>query len=182
LIRHFFLVGLIASLAPHPALGKSYWEGHQLNNQARLGQPFNGFEEDDPEKKEDTASASYQAHLKATRGGQAAGADGGAGQLVDMSGTGLPPFLSIARLPDGGQRMTVRLQILFVEGSAQYRVGGVESISRLNALYLAALAKGHVEWVFTDDAGDAPGVGELHLERLAAVLAYLVMNSDAAAP
>jgi len=153
---------------------KAYWEGNQLNNQSRLGQPFNGFETEDPKEKRDAAQQAYDAQVRAQRVGR----DGGKqnGTLIDLSGNTVDSFLTISRLEGGGRRFTLKLQVLFEENTAQYRLGSIGQLDRLNALLQSA--NDHIQLVFIDTAGDMPSVRELHIERAAMVTAYLALPSE----
>jgi hypothetical protein len=165
----FLLIGLAP--AGH---AKSYWEGNQLNNQSRLGQPFNGFETEDPEQKKDKITAGYGAQVHGERFHKGTANDHST--LIDLSGDGVDQFLSVSRLEDGGRRFTIKLQVLFEENTAEYKPGSITLLDRLNLL-LQSTGDEHIRLVFVDDAGNAPGVEELHIERTSTVLAYLAMLS-----
>jgi hypothetical protein len=151
---------------------KDYWEGHQLNNQARLGQPFNGFEEADPDRKLDKPQDSYNAQVRGQHPDKRT--SDSRGMLVDLSGEGVDQFLTVSRLETGGKRFTIRLHVLFDENTAEYRPGSIELLNRLDVL-LKSAAKAPIQLEFVDDAGIFPGVEELHLERTATVLSYLAL-------
>jgi hypothetical protein len=102
------------------------------------------------------------------------------GMLVDLSGEGVSQFLTISRLPEGGKLFTIRVNVLFQENTADYKSGSVGDLDRLGTL-LRAYGKERIQLSFIDDAGVSPTVGELHVERVSAVMAYLAL-SDATSP
>jgi hypothetical protein len=163
---------LIAFCAPLGA--KDYWEGNQLNNQARLGQPFDGFEVADPARKVDKPLDSYAAQVHGNRV-QKSGSQNSLGMLVDLSGEGVGQFLTVSRLEDGGKRFSLRLNVLFNENTAEFRPGSVTLLERLDVL-LKSAAKDPIQLEFIDDAGNFPGVQELHIQRVCVVTAYLAMT------
>lgn len=178
-MRSRWLIALPLAFCVVRADAKSYWEGNQINNQSRLGQPFNGFDVEDPARKRDTArDGGYAATIEKARATQAAG--NGQGIPVDFGVPGAERFLSVTRLDDGGNRYTLKLELLFKENTAEYRPGSLELLDHLARL-LNSMQDKHVQLVFTDDAGDFPGVEELHLERAATVVAYLQFSQDDAA-
>jgi len=159
-----------------PADAKSYWEGNQINSQSRLGQPFNGFDVEDPAQKRDKArDAGYAATIEKARATQSAG--NGQGIPIDFGVPGAERFLSVTRLDDGGNRYTLKLELLFKENTAEYRPGSLDLLDHLARL-LNSMQDKHVQLVFTDDAGDFPGVEDLHVQRTATVLAYLQFSQD----
>ena len=131
---------------------KDYWEGSQLNNQARLGQPFDGFEVADPSKKSTSRWTVIPPRYMGRVPGKVLVIHG---MLIDLSG--VDQFLTVSRLDTGGKLFTIRLNVLFNENTAEYKAGSLQLLDRLNTL-LKAYAKDPIQLKFVDDAGVFPGV------------------------
>ena len=154
-----------------PAHAKDYWEGDQLNNQSRLGKPFDGFEVQDKERKLDKTPDSYHAQVLGEHTHDGVGDSHG--MLVDLSGEGVDQFLTVSRLPDGGKRFTIKLNVLFNENTAEYKPGSVDLLDRLDSLLKSSEAKDPVQLAFVDDVGVFPEMQELDTQRTATVMSYL---------
>jgi len=155
---------------------KTYWQGSQLNNQSRLGQPFEGFEvQGEKHSLEKRTADEYLSKIR-QESAQASKASGKE-NILNFQTPGFERALSISYAADRTQILTLRLHLLFDQNAVGLRTGSFEILDRVAQILNQAPAR-PVHLVMEDELDDAPTARTTDAERTRFVTAYLAFAKE----
>ena len=159
---------------------KAYWQGNQLNNQSRLGEPFEGFEVQGTKRRPEGREADQ--YLQTIRKQLVDSAvSTGKEIVINFQARGFERALTISHAANGNIVVTLRLSLLFDENATGLRSGAIDVLDRLTQI-LSETPRRATHLVLEDELDAMPGASSVDAERSRFVIAYLTFPSASKIP